>query len=51
MLSDEQIREFQALYEKHFDKRISRKDALEKGIKLIRLIELIYSQATPSKNK
>jgi len=46
MLSDEQITKFQMLYKKHFGKEISREEALEKGIKLIRLVELIYKPMT-----
>jgi len=42
MLTNEQITEFQKLYEKHFGKKIDRQEAYEKGIKLIRLVELIY---------
>lgn len=41
MLSDEQISKFQILYKTRFGKEISREEALEKGIKLVRLIELI----------
>lgn len=46
MLSDEQITKFQMLYKKHFGKEISKEEALEKGIKLIRLVELIYKPMT-----
>lgn len=46
MLSDEQITKFQKLYKARFGKNISRKDALEQGIKLIRLIELTYKPMT-----
>jgi hypothetical protein len=42
MLSDEQIIKFQVLYKSHFGKTISRDEAYKKGIKLLRLIELIY---------
>lgn len=41
-LSDKKIAEFQKLYLKHFGQEISREEAHEKGIKLIRLIELVY---------
>jgi len=46
MLSDEQIRQFQMLYKKHFGKEISREEAYEQGAKLIRLVELIYKPMT-----
>lgn len=42
MLSDEQVAKYQTLYRNRFSKEISREMALEQGIKLIRLIELIY---------
>jgi len=46
MLSDEQIKTFQTLYKNRFGKEISREDALEQGVKLIRLVELIYKPMT-----
>ena len=46
MLSDEQITKFQNLYKAHFGKDISREDALEQGIQLIRLLELTYKPMT-----
>ena len=42
MLSDEQITKFQLLYKNRFGKIISRERAYEQGVKLIRLVELIY---------
>lgn len=42
MLTEEQVSTFQNLYKKSFDKNISRDEAQEQGIKLIRLVELIY---------
>lgn len=42
MLSDEQIIKYQTLYKNRFGKEISREKAYEQGIKLIRLVELIY---------
>lgn len=44
-LSDEQIREFQEIYKEHFGTEISKEDAYENGIKLLRLVELIYGPA------
>jgi hypothetical protein len=46
MLSDEQIKKFQNIYRKRFGKEIDRKEAYEKGVKLLRLIELIYHPIT-----
>jgi hypothetical protein len=42
MLSDEQITKYQTLYKNRYGKEISREEAYEQGVKLIRLIELIY---------
>jgi hypothetical protein len=40
-LADEHIAEFQMLYRKHFGQDISTEEALEKGLRLIRLIEVV----------
>jgi hypothetical protein len=42
MLSEEQIKAYRAIYKNHFGKEISREEAYEQGIRLIRLIELIF---------
>ncbi len=42
VLSDENIKEFQELHKQHFGTEISREDAYESGMKLLRLISLIY---------
>jgi hypothetical protein len=41
MLTNEQIKKFQALYKKRFGVEIGEEEAGEKGKKLMRLIELI----------
>jgi hypothetical protein len=41
-LSDEHISQFQMLYKKHFGKDINKEDAYEQGIKLLRLMSLVY---------
>jgi len=46
MLSDEQIKTYQMLYKNRFGKEISREQAYEQGVKLLRLIELIYKPMT-----
>ncbi len=46
MLSDEQITKFQTLYKSHFGKEIGREEAHEKGMKLIRLIQIIWKPMT-----
>lgn len=51
MLSNEQIRKFQMLHEKYFGKKISREEAYESGVKLIRLVELTYKPMTEDEFK
>jgi len=46
VLDNEQIAKFQTLYKSRFGKEISREEAYEKGIKLMRLVELIYKPMT-----
>lgn len=41
-ITDEQIREFQDLYKKRFGVEIDKEDARERGLRLARLIELVY---------
>jgi len=40
-LTDEHILEFQMLYKKHFGTEITKEQALEKGLRLIRLVETV----------
>jgi len=51
MLSKEQVIKFQTLYKKRFGKEISREEAFEKGVKLIRLVELTYKPMTEDEYK
>ena len=46
MLSDKQVQNFQNIYRKRFGKKISYQDALERGIKLVRLMQIIYQPIT-----
>lgn len=46
MLTDKQIQKFQRIYHKHFGKEISKEDVLDRGIKLIRLIQHIHRPIT-----
>ncbi len=46
MLSDEQVTQFQALYKKQFGREITKGEALEKGAKLVRMMQLIYKPMT-----
>lgn len=46
MLLDDQITKFQMLYKNRFGRDISREEAYEQGVKLIRLVELVYQPMT-----
>jgi len=46
MLSNKQITKFQTLYKNRFGRKVSREEAYEQGVKLIRLVELIYKPMT-----
>jgi hypothetical protein len=46
MLSEEQVTNFQAIYRNKFGREISRGDALEKGARLIRLMQIVYQPIT-----
>lgn len=46
MLSDEQVKQFQALYRECFGKKISKEEAYKKGASLLRLVELVYRPMT-----
>jgi len=50
MLNDTQITQLQTLYKNRFGKEISREQALEQGVKLIRLVSLIYKPMTQEEN-
>lgn len=46
VLSDEDIVKLQALYKSEFGMEISREDAYEKGVKLLRLMSVVYKPMT-----
>lgn len=46
MLTDKQVDKFQDIYRKRFGKEISQEDALEKGIRLVRLMDIVYKPIT-----
>ncbi|MGW8185004.1 MAG: hypothetical protein ACWGHO_02740 [Candidatus Moraniibacteriota bacterium] len=46
MLSNKQVSKFQTIYKNRFGKEISRSDALEKGARLVRLMQIIYTPIT-----
>ena len=41
-LTDEHIRRFQELYKQHFGIEIETEEALERGLRLIRLVETVF---------
>ena len=45
-LTDEDIQKFKGLYQTHFGKDISNEEAYEKGVKLLRLMKVIYKPMT-----
>ena len=45
-ISDEQVEQFRQLYFKRYGKEISREDAYEQGLKLLRLVQIIYKPIT-----
>lgn len=51
MLTEDQIKTYQALYQTRFGKKIGRTEAIEKGTKLLRLVELIFKPMTEEEYK
>lgn len=51
MLSAEQIKKFQILYERRFEQQISEAQALEMGTKLAALVKLTCSAQTGTQQK
>lgn len=50
-LNDEQIAEFQRIYKERFGEDISRDDAIEEGLSLIRLVAIVINKDTDTNNK
>lgn len=44
MLTDEQLIKFQEIWKEKFGEEISREQALTNGMKLIRLIQIVYGK-------
>ena len=44
IITDEHITEFQALYKKRYGTDISKEEALEVGLRLIRLMEIVLKE-------
>lgn len=51
MLTEAQIKEFQQVYKKQFNKEISSEEALEQGTKLITLMKILAGQYNKDINK
>jgi hypothetical protein len=49
MLTDEMIIKYQQLVREHYNREISHDEALENGLNLIRLVELIYKPIKKAK--
>ena len=49
-LTDEHIAEFQALYRKHYGEEIGKDAALAKGLRLIRLMEIVLKHEVKNTN-
>lgn len=43
-LTEEQISEFQRIYFKRYDEEISREDAIDEGLSLIRLVAIVINK-------
>ena len=46
MISKEYLNKFKDIYKRHFDVELSDQEVLEKGTKLVRLMEIIYKPMT-----
>lgn len=47
-LNDKQIEEYQRIYKETFNKNISREDAIDQGLSLIRLVALVIDKSDHS---
>jgi len=45
-ISEAQLISFKALYKQHFGEELSQEDALEKALKLVRMMQLVYKPIT-----
>jgi hypothetical protein len=50
-LTDEDVEDFQNLYERKFGKRIDKRTAQAKAISLIRLMEIVYRPLTDEERR
>ncbi len=51
VLADEHIAEFQALYKEHFGIELTKAQALEKGLRVIRLVENVSRMLALDENQ
>ena len=51
MLTDREIEEYQKLYKKEFGENISKQQALEDGIKLVNLIQILLKNSQPKNHQ
>lgn len=48
-ITEKQIESFQTLYKKHFGEEITKEEALNRGLKIIRLIEIVLKEKSKLK--
>lgn len=51
MLSEDQIKQFQIIYKRHFNEDITKEKALEKGISLINLLRIVCRPINKTNNQ
>lgn len=51
VIADEHIAEFQKLYKEHFGVELTKARALEKGLRLIRLVEIVSRATSNEQNQ
>lgn len=50
-ITSERLTKFKALYKKHFGEDLTEQDALDKAIKLVRIMEIVYKPMTVEQYK
>ena len=51
MLNEDQIKKFQQIYKEKFGKQISKEEALNQGVKLITLMEILIDSQMKNQSK
>jgi len=49
MLSEHHVSQYQAIYKSYYGKEISRQEAYDQAVKLVRFVQLLYSPETQEK--